>query len=72
MKISDLKSFRDREVSLQLKDGEVPRGKVVFVDLEYEDIIVKVLETNQPEHYKDPNACYAIAASDIVNMRKLE
>jgi hypothetical protein len=69
MKISELKPFQDCEVALHLKDGEVLRAKVAFVDSEYEDIIVNVLETNQPEHYKDPNASYTVAASDIVSVR---
>jgi hypothetical protein len=69
MKISDLSPFQDCEVALHVKDGEVLRAKVAFVDLEHEDIIVHVLETNQPEHYKDPNASYAVAASDIVSVR---
>jgi hypothetical protein len=69
MKISELKPFQDCEVTLHLKDEEVLRAKVAFVDLEYEDIIVNVLETNQPEHYKDPNASYTVAASDIVSVR---
>jgi hypothetical protein len=69
MNISDLKPFRNCEVALHLKDGEVLRAKVLFVDSEYQDIIVNVLETNQPEHYKDPNASCTIAASDIVGVR---
>jgi hypothetical protein len=56
-------------VTLQLNDAEVLRVKVAFVDLEYEDIIVDVLETNQPAHYKDPNAAYTVAASDILSVR---
>lgn len=68
MTISELKSFQDCIVALQLKDGETLRAKVAFVDAEYEDIIIDVLETNQPEHYKDPNACYAVAASDIATV----
>jgi small nuclear ribonucleoprotein (snRNP)-like protein len=66
MTVSELKPFEDREVVLNLKGGETLRAKVLFVDFEYEDIIVDVLETNQPENYKDPNACYTVDASDIV------
>ena len=68
MTISELRAFQDREVTLQLKDGELLRAKVAFVDLEYEDIIVNVIETNQPEHYKDPNAAYTVAASDVISV----
>jgi hypothetical protein len=65
MKISGLKPFQDCEVAVHITDGEVLRAKVTFVDLEYEDIIVNVLETHQPEHYKDPYAAYTVAASDV-------
>ena len=56
-------------MALHLTDGEVLRAKVLFVDLEDQDIIVNVLETNQPEHYKDPNASYIVAASQIISAR---
>jgi hypothetical protein len=69
LKISELKPFQGCEVALHLKDGEVLRTKVVLVDSGYEDIIVDVLETNQPEHYKDPNASYTVAASGIISVR---
>ena len=52
MTISDLKSFQDCIVVLQLKDGERLRAKVQFVDAEYEDIILDVLETSQPDTIK--------------------
>ena len=45
-------------------------ARIDFVDLEYEDIIVKVLETNMPEQYKDPNADYTVRAADIVSVEK--
>jgi hypothetical protein len=67
--IDELKPFQDCEVTLDLNDGEVLRAKVLFVDFEYEDIIVDVLDTNQPEHYKDPSACYTVDASSIVSVR---
>jgi hypothetical protein len=53
MNISELKPFQDCEIVLRLKDGEVLRAKVKFVDLEYEDIIVDIVQTNQPQHYRD-------------------
>jgi small nuclear ribonucleoprotein (snRNP)-like protein len=70
MEISDLKPFEDSEVILDLKDGEVLRTKLASVDSEYENITVDDLETNRPENYKDPDAAYVIAASDIVSIRK--
>jgi hypothetical protein len=51
-------------------DGERLKAKITFVDLEYKDIIVDVWETNQPEHYKDPNACYTVRASDIASVER--
>ena len=67
--ISELKPFENCEVVLHLKDGEVLRVKINFVDFEYRDIIVDVLETNQPEHYKDPNSAYTVPASEIIFAR---
>jgi hypothetical protein len=67
--ISELRPFQDCEVTLHLKDGEVLRAEIDFVDLEYQDIIVTVLDTNQPEHYLDSNACYTIPVIDIVSVR---
>jgi hypothetical protein len=55
-------------VTLHLGDGEILRTKVILVNLEHEDIIVDVIETSQPERYKNPNASYAVAASDIVSV----
>ena len=69
MNVSELKPFEGSEVVLHLKDGEVLRVKIHFVDSEYQDIVVDVLETNQPEHYKDPHAAYTIAASDVIHAK---
>ena len=44
--IAHLKEFEDCTVILPLTDGEVLKAKIAFVDLEYEDIIVDVLETS--------------------------
>ena len=66
--ILELKPFQDQVVVLRLKDGETLRAKVHFVDQEYEDIIVDVIETNQPEHYKDPNSAYTVQAAEILTV----
>jgi len=68
MTIEELKVFEDRTVVLRLTDGEVLTANVAFVDREYEDIIVDVLETTQPHHYKVPNAAYAIPVAEIVSV----
>jgi len=68
MEIFELRPFQDHQVVLRLKDGETLKARVVLVDMEYEDIIVDVVETTQPEHYKLPNASYTIPASDILTV----
>lgn len=60
MTIQELKKFEDKIVVLNLTDGERLRVKLCWVDIEYDDIIVDVLETNQPQYYKDTSAAYAI------------
>ena len=51
---------------LQLTDGEVATAKVVFVDAEYEDIIVDIITTSHPLMYKGPsNAAYTIPMVDV-------
>jgi hypothetical protein len=69
VKISDLKTFEDREVTLHLHDGEILKARVCFVDTEYEDVIVDVIETNRPEMYKNPAASYTIPASEILEAK---
>jgi small nuclear ribonucleoprotein (snRNP)-like protein len=69
--IEQLRELQDHTVVLLLLDGERLKAKVNFVDLECEDIIVDVLETNHPEHYKDSNACYTVKASDIASIEKV-
>jgi hypothetical protein len=65
MKLSDLKQFVDKTVSLLMTNGEIAKVKVRFVDDEYDDLIVDVLETSTPERYRDGLAAYTFAASDI-------
>ena len=69
MSIADLKQFEDCNVEILLTDGEVLRAAVVFVDVEYEDLILDVIDTSRPEHYKNLWASYAVAAADIVTAR---
>lgn len=57
---------------LRLTDGEVLKARIDFVDLEYEDVVVKLLETNTPEQYKGPkNADYIVKAVDIVSAQRI-
>jgi hypothetical protein len=69
--IDQLREFQDRVVILRLTDSEILKAKIDFVDLEYEDIIVKVLETNMPEQYKHPNADYTVRAADIASVESI-
>ncbi|HEY4679490.1 MAG TPA: hypothetical protein VIJ01_20175 [Candidatus Angelobacter sp.] len=66
MKLSDLKQFVDKTVTLRMVDGEVAKVFVCFADEEYDDIIVNVLESTRSQPY-DPACAYTIAAADIVS-----
>ena len=67
MVLNDLKQFLDKTVILRMTDGEVAKVKVDFIDEEYDDIIVDVLETSCPDRYRDTSAAYTFAAADIVS-----
>ena len=67
MRINDLKQFVDATVTLRMKDGEIAKVKVNFVDEEYENIIAVVEETSCPEHYRAACAVYTFAAENIVS-----
>ena len=49
MTINDLKEFLDKTITVHMTDGEVAKVKVCFVDDEYNDLVVDVLETSSPE-----------------------
>lgn len=67
MKIEELRPYQDQTVTANLHDGEVAVVKIVFVDLEYQDVIVDVLESNRT--YSGPaNAVYTIRAADIASV----
>jgi hypothetical protein len=68
LKISELKQFEDKTVKLRTNDGEVAKVRVMFVDVEYEDIIGDVLETTNPNQYSDPKAVYTFRAADILSI----
>jgi hypothetical protein len=70
--ITQLQEFQDCTAILRLTDGEILKAKSDFIDLEYEDIIVDVLETSKPEHYRGPkNYAYAIKATDVLSVEKI-
>jgi hypothetical protein len=67
MRISDLKQFVERTVTLRLTNGETAKVKVDVIDEESEDVIAAVLETSDPERYRGPCAMHTFAAADIVS-----
>jgi hypothetical protein len=73
MTISDLKPYQDKTVVLRFRDGEVAKVKVAFVDVEHEDIIADIVETNRPEKYKAPlsSCAFAILAADLSSVKEI-
>ena len=67
MRIDELKQFVDTTVTLRMRDGEIAKVKVNFVDEEYENIVALVVETSYPEHHRAPCAVHTFAAEDIVS-----
>jgi hypothetical protein len=65
MTIAELKPFEDKTMILHLRDGERATAKIAFVDAEYEDIVVDILDTNRPEAYKVPIASCAFTIPAI-------
>jgi hypothetical protein len=66
--VSEVKAYQHREVILRLDDGDVIRAKLAHVDEEYQDVVVEVVESTQPEHYQTPGALYAIALGKILTI----
>ena len=67
MRINELKHFVDRTVTLRMRNGEIAKVKVNFVDEENEDILVLVVETSCKEHDRAPCALHTFCAEDIVS-----
>ncbi len=67
MKITELKPYENKTVILHLLDGEIATAKIAFVDAEYEDIIVEIIQTNRPESYRKPigSSSFAVRSSDL-------
>jgi hypothetical protein len=68
MRINELKPFVDTTVTLRMRDGEIAKVKVNFVDEEYENIVALVVETSCPEHHRAPCALYTFAAEDMASV----
>jgi hypothetical protein len=71
MTIAELRPYQDKTVILGLADGEITTGKIVFVDAEYEDIIVDIVSTNRPDNYRDSDSAYTIAAIDLISVEEV-
>ena len=72
MTIEQLQQFLDSKVILRLSDGEILTARINFVDVEYEDVIVDVVETSNPSKYRGPkNAVYTVKAGDVVSIEKV-
>ena len=69
MKISDLKPFVDKTVTLRMSNGEVAEVRVEFISEEYDDIIVGVLKSTRSLPY-DPACSYTFAAPDIISVEE--
>lgn len=64
MTINELRPWLDKIAVLHLCDGEITTAKVVFVDAEYEDIIVSVLTSNRDYVQPEKNA-FTMRSADI-------
>jgi hypothetical protein len=70
--IDQLREYQDRVVILRLTDSEVLKAKIDFVDLEYEDVVVDVLETNRLAKYTgSTNAVYTVMAAEIASVETI-
>ena len=63
-----MKQFVGRTIELRMTNGEIAKVKVECADDEYEELIVAVVETSDPERYRHPCALYTFAAGDIVSV----
>jgi hypothetical protein len=65
MTVEEVKPYQDKVAVLRLSDGEVSKVEILFVDVEYNDIIVQIISSSQPERYRHPGAAYAIRVADL-------
>ena len=72
MTVAELKPFEDEIVTLHLRDGEIATAKSVYVDAEYQDVIVDVLSTNRLELYNVPvtAGAFTFPVSDVSLVQK--
>lgn len=73
MQIGEVRNLENKTVVLKLTDGELAIVKVNSVDVQYEDIMVDVLETNMPGAYPQirQDSCFTIRAEDILSASEI-
>jgi hypothetical protein len=71
MTLAEIRPYQDRTVILNLEGGEITTATIIFVDAEYEDIVVDVISTNRPDNYRNAGAAYAIPLVDLVSVQEV-
>lgn len=65
----DLKRFHNRTVTITFADGEIATGRISCLEDDCDHVLVDILGTNCPEHYRDPQVCsYIVPASEIASL----
>ena len=67
MRISELKQFVDHTATFRMRNGEIVKVQVNFVDEENGNLIAVIVETSCPEHHRAPCALHTFAAEDILS-----
>jgi len=70
MTFLEVRAFQDRVADLMLVNGEIMKVSILRVDSQYEDILVDIIDTNQPERYLHSKATYAIRISDLISIEE--
>jgi hypothetical protein len=70
MTIEELRPNQDATVVLHLRDGEIATVRIVYVDAEYGDIMVDVIQSNR-EYKRPEGSAYTITASEVVSVNSL-
>ncbi len=68
MRIDDLKPFLDHTVILRMTNGEFAKVKVTFVDEDDGEIFAAIVDTSNPETFRQACAVYTFAAADIASI----
>ena len=71
MTLAEIRPYQDRTVILELADGEITTATIVFVDAEYEDIVVDMISTNRQDNYRHAGAAYAIPLVALVSVQEV-